>query len=411
MLLALTLAHPSVSEAKRHGKKPQALPFKKPRAPWSRRYREGVKDMPWGMPLINPDLWPPEPDAPHPVRANTFSRALRRLCGKRQLVGWKARAFSRWIITSGRQFKVDPFLLGGLIFRQSRCDSTKKTPYGIGLAGINFLMHARFMHRRRYRYWVLEEGAWAEKHLALTRYPFTKASLLQPKANIYFAAAHLHIYMQQCPDIDSRFGSVPHRHPISHFIWGDRVKDAGLEDRLLRARRRLIQYYTGVRPPPQGTFKSLKLHCPLDGPPRKIASGFGVPRNGGRRRHRGIDFVSTAGEPVRAVASGTVIKAGTDLPGRGFLPRIRRWGMGPGGLFVMIQHAENLRSAYMHLSGVTVRMGQRVRGGQIIGYVGKSGTKRDPPHLHFELRHDERHIDPTPHLGSAVFPPEVTVQH
>jgi len=404
--LVLTLVVPAAREAGARGKKPRVIPFKEPRPPWPRRYRRGVKAMPWGLGLANPKRWPPEPATPRRVRERRFARALGKLCRTRRLAQWKLRALARWIITSSRKFEVDPFLLGGLIYRQSRCDSRKQTPYGVGLAAINPLMHAGFIRRRGYGYWVLDQGAWVQRRLALPRFPFTTQSLLQPRANIYFAAAHLRIYGQQCPDIDSRFGSVPHRHPVSHFIWGDKVKDAGLEDRVFTARRRMIQYYTGARPSPRGRFRSLALHCPLDGQPRKIATLWGEPRAGGRRRHLGVDFASTHGEPVRAVASGTVLKAGMDLPGPRSIQGVRRgWKMGPGGLFVMIQHKENLVSAYMHLSRFTVRHGQRVRAGQLIGYVGRTGMKRDLAHLHFELRHNKRHINPIEPIAPFVLTP------
>jgi Peptidase family M23 len=408
LLLTLTVAlvlPAVVPPARARGKRPRVIPFEKPRPPWPRRYRHGVKAMPWGLGLANPGLWPTEPPAPRRVRQRRFARALGQLCRKR-IAPWKLRALARWILSAARKFSVDPFLLGGLIYRQSRCDSTKSTPYGVGLAAINAPMHARSMRRRGYTYWVLQRGAWVERRLPLPRFAFTRSALLQPRANIYFAAAHLRIYSQQCPAIDSRFGSVPHRHPVSHFIWGDQVKDAGLEDRVLTARRRLLQYYTRVQSPTRGAFKSVALRCPLDGAPRKIATFWGEPRSGGRRRHLGVDFASTRGEPVRAVASGTVLKASTDLPGRGSISGARRnWKMGPGGLFVMIQHSDDLISAYMHLSRFIVRPNQRVRAGQLIGYVGRTGMKRDLAHLHFELRHHKKHIDPLQHIAPFVLVP------
>ena len=87
---------------------------------------------------------------------------------------------------------------------------------------------------------------------------------------------------------------------------------------------------------------------------------------------------------------------------------MRRSHIGRGGLFVMIRHTEKLYSSYMHLQRFTVRDGQRVRGGELIGYVGRTGIKRDPAHLHFELRKSRRPLDPVPLLGRAVFAPEAT---
>ena len=58
----------------------------------------------------------------------------------------------------------------------------------------------------------------------------------------------MHIWHQQCPLIDNAFGSVPHRSPVSHFIWGDRVRDAAYEDNVLQVRRRLLIQYHRSKP-------------------------------------------------------------------------------------------------------------------------------------------------------------------
>jgi murein DD-endopeptidase MepM/ murein hydrolase activator NlpD len=274
-------------------------------------------------------------------------------------------------------------------------------------------MHSPFIRQGFYYFWVMENKRWVPRRLDLRAFPFTRATLLHPMKNIYFAAALLHIYEQQCPDIDSRFRSVPHRHFASHFIYGDQVTDAGSEDKILLARRRLLQYYYDKLPAPRGRYRKLKLYCPLDGPPRKITSGLGDVREGGRRAHRGVDFSSIEGEPVRAIADGWVTYAGVDLPARGarsVLPYqayyVSKRSMGVGGLFVTIQHEGNLSSSYMHLLSYTVQKGQPVKAGSVIGYVGRTGIKVDVAHLHFELKVGEKHIDPIPQLRSFVIPPQ-----
>ena len=82
--------------------------------------------------------------------------------------------------------------------------------------------------------------------------------------------------------------------------------------------------------------------------------------------------------------------------------------MGPGGLFVMIVHEGGLRSAYMHLSSYEVKANDKVTAGQVIGAVGKTGTKESGAHLHFELREGGKHIDPMPALAAYVIPPDET---
>lgn len=382
-----------------------------PRPPWRRRRRVGVRMRVKHQGLIELKQWPAEPTSPQPVDPRRLGRALRELCAD-WMPPRRPFRYARWILESTSEFGTDPFLLAALIYRQSRCLPQKRDNYGTGLAMINARMHGGHIKRRRYRYWVLQDGAWIERQLDLRRHAFVPGNLRRARPSIYFAAGLLRMYREQCPGIDGAFGSVPHRHHVSHFIWGDRVRGAGAEDRVLRARRRLIEYYWDRRPPPRASFKGLPIHCPVDGAPRKITSGMGADRSAGKRFHRGVDFASSWGEPVRAVADGRVTIAGLDRKRGG--PKnidpeqageIRRDEMGPGGLFVMIYHGEGLTSAYMHLARYVVRARDRVKAGQVIGVVGKSGIKESGAHLHFEFRLAGKHIDPLPILEPYVFGP------
>ncbi len=139
------------------------------------------------------------------------------------------------------------------------------------------------------------------------------------------------------------------------------------------------------------------LSAPLDHAPlviREDAKGdgrFDAPRSG-NRRHHGLDLVGTIGEPVHAVRSGRIIRAG------------QHHGL---GLFVQIQHRGHWRSLYAHLQTMAVSEGQRVRQGQIIGTVGKTGNAHHPwimPHLHMELAHEGTPVDPST-MGLAVIQP------
>ena len=402
------------------------LPLEPPAAPWRARRRPRSPNAPMnGMALYDLEEWPPEPVSPSPAKPERFAAALRQLCGP-NLRRPKAMLYGRWIREIGEELDVDPFLLAAVAYRSSRCDPRYRRGHRGGLVTLSWSTHARFfgvpartgtrgakrLEKRAYHYWVLAGDEWQPRTLLLKRYPFRPSVLRRSHPSLYFAAAFLSIYEQQCPDIDSRFGSVPHRHPVSHLVWGDRVDDAGSEDRILRARRRLIGYYLGGEPRRVGTLEGLALYCPLDGAPRKISSGLGDVRGGGHHAHQGVDFASTAGEPVRAVADGVVFRAGVDLPRRGSRPirpersrYVPRSWIGRGGLFVMIRHSETIYSSYMHLQRFTVKDGQTVRGGELIGYVGRSGIKRDPAHLHFEIRVKRRPVDPVPLLGRAVFGP------
>jgi hypothetical protein len=322
---------------------------------------------------------------------------------------------ARWIVRHSAHFGVDPTLVSALIYHQSRCREHHRSSYGLGLAQINLGMHNRHLRRGRYRFWVQKNGRWRFRSQQMDRFPFTRRLLLQDEPNIYFAAGILSVLEKQCPALDGTFGSVPHRHPVSHFIWGDRVRDAGAEDQILRARRRLIGYLGGGRPRALGRHLTLPLGSPLDGPPLKVTSGFGDDREGGRRRHTGIDLASYFGEPVRAVAPGRVTLAGVDL-GRARLRSlapdrvgvVRPSQLGPRGLLVTILHPGGLVSEYMHLSAYVVHKGQEVKRGQLLGYVGRSGIKESDAHLHFGLRHDGHALDPVPLLQPHVFPADAT---
>jgi murein DD-endopeptidase MepM/ murein hydrolase activator NlpD len=86
--------------------------------------------------------------------------------------------------------------------------------------------------------------------------------------------------------------------------------------------------------------------------------------------HTGIDFRARTGTPVKAVHSGTVVKAG--------------WG-GAYGNEVIIKHAPGVYTQYAHLSSINVKVGAKVSAGRMIGLSGSTGNSSGP-HLHFEVR-------------------------
>ncbi|MFQ5849022.1 MAG: peptidoglycan DD-metalloendopeptidase family protein [Candidatus Binatia bacterium] len=100
-----------------------------------------------------------------------------------------------------------------------------------------------------------------------------------------------------------------------------------------------------------------------------------------KRPHRGVDFAAKRGTPVRAVSNGKVTYAG--------------WKKGGYGRFIEIQHGSTFKTRYAHLGGISrgIRRGAKVRKGQIIGYVGCSGSCTGP-HLHFELYKNQKYVNP-----------------
>lgn len=388
----------------------EVLTWEGPTAPWrTRMRRDDDPPVPNGQGLIDLSRWPSEPASPADITVEALASALDELCGS-----WMPRArparYAAWILEHSAHFEVDPLLVTGLIISRSKCKAKHKTAAGLGLSLIHDKMHWAHLRQRVYRYSVFTGTTWEERELELPRFPFTRRQLSMPEGNIYFTAALLRIAIEQCPHNDGAFASVPHRHPVSHVIWGDRVRGTDGEDRVLRIRRMIIEHITGVRAGYLGRYRDLPLVSPLDGAPRKLTSVVGDPRDGGRRKHAGIDFASYIGEPVRAVADGVVKFAG--IGGMNISPAARASiagkPMGKAGIYIKLEHPGDIVSAYMHLTDVVVERGQRVVAGQLIGHVGRTGIRASSAHLHFELRYQGERVDPGPPLGDMVIGPMAT---
>jgi murein DD-endopeptidase MepM/ murein hydrolase activator NlpD len=115
--------------------------------------------------------------------------------------------------------------------------------------------------------------------------------------------------------------------------------------------------------------------------PGRITSGFGYrthPILGYRRFHRGLDIGAGHGTPILATTDGVVARAG--------------WGGGYGNV-VELRHSGGLSTRYGHMSRMSVSGGQRVRQGQVIGYVGSTGLSTGP-HLHYEMFRGGQLVDP-----------------
>lgn len=369
----------------------------------------GLRPMRQG--LLELHGWPSEPKAPRALDTTRLARALEQLCppwiGKQYVDRYAAS-----IVRHSQHFGVDPMLLGAVMYQQSRCQAGLRTTYGTGLTMINAPMYRRAFSGTAYRYGLQSGGRWTAHELDLSQYAFGEANLRNADANLYFAAAFLSVYEKQCPHIDAPFGAAPHRHFVSHYVWGDRVRGTGPEDRILLARRRLLEYYSATLPQPRmGELDGLELTVPLDGTPRVVSSEFGDERDGGARLHRGVDFLSEQGEPVRASAPGVVIEAGAQFRRRGHVnldpasTRLIPAGrFGPQGLHVRIRHANGVETLYAHLVDYTVRAGQKVDRGQLLGYVGRTGMRESDAHLHFGVFQHGQAVDPeTLFTGKAVF--------
>jgi hypothetical protein len=362
--------------------------------------------------------WPEEPESPGSVDVTQFARALSLLCPPVM----EAKAFeqlSSQVLEAARAFDADPLLLGALVYHQSGCDGSQRNAWGTGLTMLNRGLVPPTLRIGELRYWVRNaQGTWALRVKPFRPpIPLMPGALVDPASNLYTAAALLRMYEDQCASLDQVFGGAPHRHYVSHFIWGDQARGAGPEDGVLVARRRLIQYYTSTLPPPRVTLKGTAFGSPLDGSPRIVTSGLGEPREGGRRAHAGIDYLSRHGEPVRAVADGEVTRAGSDLLDGSLVDldplhaaRMPERKMGVRGLFVEVAHAAGQRSVYAHLASYTVKKGYRVQRGALLGYVGRTGVRASDPHLHFGLFDGQHVIDPLIALAPYLFAPSLELR-
>jgi murein DD-endopeptidase MepM/ murein hydrolase activator NlpD len=119
-----------------------------------------------------------------------------------------------------------------------------------------------------------------------------------------------------------------------------------------------------------------------------LTDGFGGrsdPFTGEPGQHNAVDISSAVGQPVRSPADGIVVKA--------------EWANGYGNV-IFISHGYGYSTRYGHLSNFAVRAGQRVKRGDVIGYVGSTGRSTGP-HLHYEVRVNNNPVNPLEYILNA----------
>jgi len=120
------------------------------------------------------------------------------------------------------------------------------------------------------------------------------------------------------------------------------------------------------------------LHPVIDG---RVTSGFGRrlhPILKVRRNHPGIDFAAKLGTPIYATADGVI--------------KLAKHNGGYGNC-VIIDHQFGFETRYGHMQKILVRYGQKVKRGEKIGLVGKTGLAT-APHLHFEVHYNGKEVNP-----------------
>ena len=126
--------------------------------------------------------------------------------------------------------------------------------------------------------------------------------------------------------------------------------------------------------------KKALMKTPING--ARLSSPFGMrkhPIDNYNKMHRGTDFAAPTGTPIMASGDGVVVRA--------------RW-CGGGGNCIKIKHNSTYQTIYAHMSKFArgIKVGLRVKQGQIIGYVGSTG-KSTGPHLHYEVIENGKKIN------------------
>lgn len=166
---------------------------------------------------------------------------------------------------------------------------------------------------------------------------------------------------------------TPYRDELDKMAFRSR----SLETDLSLLEKRLVAQY------------QLLSSTPSIAPVRGILTdGFGGrsdPFTGEAANHSAIDISSAVGQPVRAPADGIVVKA--------------EWANGYGNV-IYLSHGYGYSTRYGHLSAYNVRPGQRVKRGDIIGFVGSTGRSTGP-HLHYEVRVNGNPVNPLEYILNA----------
>lgn len=128
----------------------------------------------------------------------------------------------------------------------------------------------------------------------------------------------------------------------------------------------------------------------------KVVSGYGPryhPIFRDLRMHTGIDFSAHHGTPVYATGDGVIEIAGVNSSMSGY------------GIVIKMNHGFGFKTLYAHLSKVKVHPGQKVKRGDVIGFVGSTGTSTNP-HLHYEVFSNLKRVNPVYYFFNDLSPEE-----
>jgi murein DD-endopeptidase MepM/ murein hydrolase activator NlpD len=127
---------------------------------------------------------------------------------------------------------------------------------------------------------------------------------------------------------------------------------------------------------------------------KRVASGYGMrmhPVHKIRLMHYGMDFTAPTGTEIYATGDGVVVSVERKRSGYGYN--------------IVIDHGYGYRTRYAHMSKYIVRKGQKIKRGEVIGYVGNTGTSTGP-HLHYEVEKNGKKINPANFYSNDLSPEE-----
>ena len=186
---------------------------------------------------------------------------------------------------------------------------------------------------------------------------------------------------------DGGFGGVNRYKKYSGFEYSNIIKDLNKKiDKLSKAIYVQSKSYDEIIKLAKEKEKMLS-HIPAIQPVsnknlNRMASGYGYrihPIYKTRKMHWGMDFSAPLGTPVYATGDGKVEKV--------------QWSRRGYGNQVKINHGYGYKTFYAHLKKFTVKKNQNVKRGDLIGYIGNSGTST-APHLHYEIIKNNRRVNP-----------------
>ncbi len=142
---------------------------------------------------------------------------------------------------------------------------------------------------------------------------------------------------------------------------------------------------------------SIPAIVPLAKGSERLMSGYGMrihPIYKTLRMHTGVDFTAPTGTPIYSTGNGMVVRAERNNHGY--------------GLMVVIDHGYGYQTLYAHMNEISVRPGQEVQRGEVIGKVGNTGTST-APHLHYEVTRNGRNVNPVHYFYSDLTPEEFEI--